>query len=248
MIFVITISVIIIYVVLIAIFATGWSKIPEFEIIKTDDKRINTSLIVACRNEENNIKTLIEKLENQSLKNFEIIFVDDHSSDKTLELLKDSLPLFSEIKVIESNGNGKKHAIAEGIGIAKGDLIITTDADCIPGQEWIETIISFHDKTKADLIICPVKMIEHDSLFSKLQAIEFLSLVASGAGAAGVGMPILCNAANLAFTKKAWLESKNDLKNNEPSGDDVFLLLSIKKRNGKILFIKSQKAVVITQS
>jgi cellulose synthase/poly-beta-1,6-N-acetylglucosamine synthase-like glycosyltransferase len=73
-------------------------------------------------------------------------------------------------------------------------------------------------------------------------------LVASGAGAAGAGMPVLCNGANLAFTKSTWLQSQGDLHNEELSGDDVFLLLSIKKRGGVIRFLKSESAIVKTES
>jgi len=102
--------------------------------------------------------------------------------------------------------------------------------------------------TYNDLIIGPVVIKSDKSLFSKLQKIEFASLVASGAGAAGVGMPIMCNGANLAFTKAAWLESSKDLHEDEISGDDVFLLLSIKKRKGKIGFLKSAAAMVKTNS
>ncbi len=84
-------------------------------------------------------------------------------------------------------------------------------------------------------------------IFSRLQQVEFTSLVASGAGAIGAQYPVLCNAANMAFTKEAWLKSRNDLKPYEQSGDDIFLLQSIKRRGGMIRFLRSKKAFVETQ-
>ena len=77
--------------------------------------------------------------------------------------------------------------------------------------------------------------------------LEFTTLVASTAGAAGAGMPILCNGANLAFKKNVWLESQADLHNEEQSGDDMFLLESVKKRKGIIRFLKSESAFVATE-
>ena len=97
-----------------------------------------------------------------------------------------------------------------------------------------------------DLLIGPVNTHTPNSFREKLQQLEFVTLVASGAGAAGAGLPIMCNGANLAFTKKAWLESQTDLHEEQISGDDVFLLLSIKKRRGTIRFLKSEKAMVTT--
>lgn len=97
-----------------------------------------------------------------------------------------------------------------------------------------------------DLLIGPVNTHTPNSFREKLQQLEFVTLVASGAGAAGAGLPIMCNGANLAFTKKAWFESRTDLHEEQISGDDVFLLLSIKKRKGTIRFLKSEKAMVTT--
>lgn len=97
-----------------------------------------------------------------------------------------------------------------------------------------------------DLLIGPVNTHRPNSFREKLQQLEFVTLVASGAGAAGARLPIMCNGANLAFTKKAWLESQTDLHEEQISGDDLFLLLSIKKRKGTIRFLKSEKAMVTT--
>ncbi len=228
-------------------FTVGWRSIPNFQSYSFEKKKINISIVIACRNEEKNLTQLLQALKDQTYNQFELVIVNDHSTDKTLEILETYQTLFVDFKIVSVIATGKKSAIAQGIHEANGELIITTDADCVPVTEWVETIVNFYLQTNADLVICPVKMIENATVFSELQALEFTSLIASGAGSAGVSMPIMCNAANMAFTKEAWLKSKNDLHNEEPSGDDVFLLLSIKKRNGKILFLKSQKALVYTQ-
>jgi len=245
--YLISLTILMLYVMLVIIFIIGWNRIPQ--IIKTKkSNKIKTSVIVACKNEELNLGNLINALKIQSETDFELIFVNDHSTDSTGQILISASNDFQNFRIVDSVGFGKKNALKEGIGKASGELIITTDADCVPTNTWIESVINFYSNTYNDLIIGPVVIKSDKSLFSKLQKIEFASLVASGAGAAGVGMPIMCNGANLAFTKAAWLERNNDLHEDEISGDDVFLLLSIKKRKGKIGFLKSAAAMVTTNS
>jgi cellulose synthase/poly-beta-1,6-N-acetylglucosamine synthase-like glycosyltransferase len=206
------------------------------------------TVVVACRNEALYLPKLLSSLAQQSFQNFELILVNDHSTDATLEVMKSAERAFKDVKVIDAKEFGKKSALKAAIECAKGNLIITTDGDCIPSFHWLESISSYYKKQPADLIICPVRLTNTESVFSGLQMLEFTSLVASGAAAAGAGMPILCNGANLAFTKKAWLKSQFDLRFDEQSGDDVFLLQSIKKRGGKIRFLKSESAFVSTEA
>lgn len=236
------------YFILILIFYVGWRFIPVFNLKTNESCSLSVSIIVACKNESENLLSLISALENQSYKDFELIFVNDHSTDNSNEQLLPILTAFPKSKIIDAEEFGKKNAIKEGILKATGELIVTIDADCIPNVQWIETIIQFQKMYPSDLIICPVKYEDKHSLFSRLQLIEFTSLVASGVGAAGFNMPILCNAANMAFTKKTWLESRRGLHEEILSGDDIFLLESVKKKGGVIKVLKSELAFVTTQS
>jgi len=235
------------YLVLVTIFYKGWRRMAVF--VPKGDETIRTkiSVIVACRNERNHIRPLIACLAQQSFQNFELILVNDHSVDATRNYIKSAQGTYPKIQLVDAVGYGKKNSLKEGILISSGELIITTDADCMPSYHWLETIACFYEKYPSDLIICPVKFSGKDNLFSNLQALEFTSLIASGAGAAGAGMPVLCNGANLAFTKRSWLESQSDIHVEQMSGDDIFLLESIKKRRGVIRFLKSESAFVSTE-
>jgi len=235
------------YLVLISIFYKGWRRIAFF-VPKGDEKiRTKISVIIACRNEKNHIRQIISCLAQQSYQNYELILVNDHSVDATRNYIKSAQETYPKIQLVDAVGYGKKNSLKEGILISTGELIITTDADCMPSFHWLESIACFNDKYPCDLIICPVKFSGKDTLFSNLQALEFTSLIASGAGAAGAGTPVLCNGANLAFTKKSWMDSQSDLHEEEMSGDDMFLLESIKKRRGVIRFLKSESAFVSTE-
>ena len=235
------------YFVLILIFIIGWKRIYAFVPKGNESIKSLISVVVACRNEEDHVRQLIACMAQQSNQNYEFILVNDHSSDATRNYIKAAQTQYPRIQLVDAVGYGKKNALKEGILKAKGNLIVTTDADCLPSYHWLESIACYQRKNKCDLIICPVKLSGRDSFFTYLQVLEFTSLVASAAGAAGAGMPILCNGANLAFTKKAWLACQKDLHPEEQSGDDIFLLEGVKKRGGKIRFLKSESAFVTTK-
>ena len=235
------------YATLISIFFVGWKRIPTFVSMQNEVITTELSVVVACRNEEACISELISCLAKQTFQDFELIFINDHSTDATRHLIKTAQATFPKIQLIDAVGNGKKNALQEGIHKSTGELIITTDADCSPSFNWLETIAKFYKSYPSDLIICPVKLSGIDKLLINLQILEFTSLIASGAGAAGAGMPILCNGANLVFTKNNWLDSQADLHAEEQSGDDMFLLESTKKRGATIQFLKSESAFVISK-
>ena len=242
----ISLSVALVYAILIFVFAKGWDKTALFTAEPESVPDPWLSVVVACRNEALQLPSLLLALQNQSIRNFELILVNDNSSDDTSVVMESAKSSFNNITIVDCKGNGKKQALKAGIQVASGELIVTTDADCRPHPEWIATICSFMHRHPTDLLIGPVNTHTPNSFREKLQQLEFVTLVASGAGAAGAGLPIMCNGANLAFTKKAWFESQTDLHEEQISGDDVFLLLSIKKRKGTIRFLKSEKAMVTT--
>ncbi len=238
-----------IYSIIIFSFLIGWIKIKKTEEGALAPSSVFTSVIIAVKNEEQNIPSLLNSLANQTIQysEYEIIIINDHSIDNTEYLVKNNqlpnLKLFN----LPKGKKGKKEALQLGINNSNGGLIITTDADCIHPTRWIETIINFYLQNKPKLIIAPV-LIQGSNIFENIQALDLFSLVASGAGASGIKRAIMCNGANLAFEKKAYKELSDPYNKSFSSGDDIFLLLNLKKkyRNG-IMFLKSTEAVVFTK-
>jgi len=242
----------ILYFILILSFLIGWIKIKTYQRGQFDPSGIYISLIIAAKNEKNNIPKLLNLLTKQTISEsaFEIILVNDHSKDNTLQLANNLSLKIPHLKVLNlpDNKSGKKQAVKFGVKYSKGQLIVTTDADCLPNQFWLETLASFYLRFKPKLIIAPVLMQANNS-FEKMQALDFFSLMASGAGASGIKQPIMCNGANLAFEKSAYNEFNDPHNHKFSSGDDVFLLLNMKKNyRKKILFIKSADAIVFTKA
>ncbi len=240
------------YCLCIFSFIVGWANIKKHnnKIIKSPNTYI--SVVIALKNEAENIKNLTQSLKNQSLnsRHFEVIFINDHSTDNTFAETQKHTQNTDNMTVInlQKNKKGKKAALNFGIKKAKGKLIVSTDADCTHNPDWLSTILSFYLSEKPKMIVAPVIMNARNS-FESMQSLDFFSLMLSGAAATGINQAIMCNGANLAFEKSAYYEFDNPHNDKYLSGDDVFLLLNLKKKyRKKIKFLKSKKAIVFTQA
>jgi len=252
----ISVTIFLCYALLISAITTGWMRLKEFN-GSGSLPQIKVSIIVAVRNEAGNIEALLKSLSAQNYPShlLEIIIVDDHSSDSTSLLVGEFMKTnkraesFQLFVLGERDLSGKKAAIDKGILAAKGELILITDADCTAGSLWISTIASYFEEHRPQMILGPVKMADKGSFFGKLQSLEFTSLISSAAGSCSAGFPILANGANMAFTRSAY-ESCGGFSENlqYPSGDDMFLMMRIKKKFGAraIQFLLSEEAIVNT--
>jgi biofilm PGA synthesis N-glycosyltransferase PgaC len=212
----------------------------------SSDPETFVSVVVACRNEQKYLPLLLNCIAGQDYPEelFEIIIVDDSSTDSTYEIAADFKGI-QNITAVNNNGRGKKEAVRTGINASIGSLIITTDADCRMDKRWIRTISSFYEKHKPDMIICPVQVESKTGFFGRFQELEFLSLQGITAGSAFSGNGIMCNGANLSFSREAYLEHSENMHYEIASGDDIFFLHSLKKQSGsKILWLESTEAMV----
>ena len=211
------------------------------------------SIIVPFRNEAQNISKSISSIEQLDFPTdkFEVIYVDDNSDDNSFQLAE-SVKKASNIRVLklpgDGSGNGnKKKALRYGIENSKGDIIVTTDADCIHHKNWLQHIINCFDKETA-FVSGPVEFNEAPGMFSRIQSTEFGGLILAGAGLIGAGSPLICNGANIAYRKKVFDELGGFNDNlHLASGDDEFLMQKIaRKTNYKIRFCPEREAVVLT--
>lgn len=239
-----------IYFCIISVYTIGW-----FLNKNLNDKptKLNfLSVIIAYRNEEQNLSILFQSIENQLYDNnfFEVILVNDNSTDKSKLLCSVFAKKMNNVLLLDlENEYGKKNAINKGIQNAKGNLIILTDADCEHNVNWLITLNQFYNQTNAKMIIAPVVYKTTKKLFSfvNLQALEFLSLMGSTAGSAAINKPIMCNGANLAFEKTVFESFVDPLNVKTASGDDTFLMLNIlNKYPNSVKFLKNKNAIVRT--
>ncbi|WP_316851469.1 glycosyltransferase family 2 protein [Pedobacter agri] len=243
-----------VYGLLVLTFIKGWRNLKQIN-ISQNEPVTKVSVIVAARDEELNIRRTIDDLVNQDYPKHltEIIFIDDHSTDRTAEIVASYAD--SGVKLIKLNedralNSYKKKAIQTAIGSCSGDLIVTTDADCKMGVKWLSSVVSFYQEKGYKMISSPVAYFEEKSLFERLQSLEFLYLIGLGASTIGNKQPSTCNGANLAYEKNTFYEvggfqGIDDLA----SGDDELLLHKIAaKYPGKIGFLKNRDAIVYTHA
>ncbi|MEI6816024.1 MAG: glycosyltransferase [Bacteroidota bacterium] len=245
------------YLFLIIAYWLSWNNLPVFSNESNIDNITKISIIIPTRNEHENIANCLQDINNQSYPKhlFEILIVNDDSTDDTVSIInefKASHPSLS-LKVLNLYVQNhsmayKKNAISLGISQADGELIITTDADCRFGKDWIKTIATYNEKFHPKFISSPVCFINEKNLFERMQTLEFLSLIGIGAAAINMNKPNMCNGANIAFERKAYLDVNGYDNTNEPaSGDDMFLLLKMaKKYPHDIAFLKSKDVIVYT--
>lgn len=243
------------YFICIAAFTLGLYNLKEknYNIDKYSTTKV--SVLIAARNEEENIENILLSLYNQTFPKelFEVIIVDDHSEDNTKTIIDNFINNNKDfnMQVFISEGKGKKAAISQALHKAKNHLIIVTDADCILNTLWIENIVAFYQKTKSKMILAPVLLTPSNTLFEKMQVLEHLSLMGSTAGSAAIGFPVMCNGANMAYEREAALEvEKHRHDFNIPSGDDMFLLEQFVKNYGykNVKFLLSKSAIVKTKT
>lgn len=210
---------------------------------KASSLTTKVSVLIPFKNEASNIPELLNCLSAQTYPEslVELIFIDDHSDDE-------STAFITSQTLVVNEGKGKKAALITGLRYASGDLIVTIDADCIYGVNWLETLVNAYETSKADLLIAPVTVATVNTLWEKIQALEFQSLVASAAAAALGRHPIMCNGANLAFQKKLYNAEDDVFNQAYDSGDDMFLMEYAKRKNANIIYVKSREAMASTKA
>ena len=216
-------------------------------------QRNKVSLLIAARNEGSNIQKLLQSLYNQSYskEKFEVIIVNDHSEDETSEVIKRFIDAHPEmnLKLLQAEGRGKKQAISQALHAAENEIVMVTDADCELPDRWIESMVRYFFEKDLKMQLGPVLLSPSKTLFEKLQVLEHLSLIASTAGSAAIGMPVMCNGANMMYDRQSALDVEKYRKDiNIASGDDMFLMEQFLKHYGSrsISFLLDNQAIVKT--
>jgi len=175
------------------------------------------SVVIPARNEADRIAACVEHVLacDYPAERFEVIVVDDFSTDATaarVQRLQPALPdgspddeaqvrLVQMADVMTHNGGSKPAAVAEGVDAARGDVILTTDADCTVRPGWIQAM-ALRCTPETPFVAGSVRYAYDYGFFDRLQALQFTGLVAFGAGLIGLNAPAYCNSANVAMRRE----------------------------------------------
>ena len=238
------------YFIISAVLILGAKK--SFPQLKNDELP-SVSIVVAARNEEKNILSCLRSLDELSYpKNkIEVIIIDDASTDNTLKITSNFIHGkigFRVIHLEEAESDklkGKVRAMAAGIKLTKGDIILTTDADCIVNPLWAKTIASYYQIDVG--VVNGFTSQNVIGLFSGMQAIDFIYLLFISSGTINFGKPVSCIGNNMSFRKKAYDET-GGFENLPFSVTEDFLLLnSIQKlKKYKIVYPVNRNSLVFS--
>jgi len=263
---IITILFLLPYVVLILYYRNSWLDIPGFIPSRKipENELPFVSIIIAARNEELNIGNCLQSIINQTYpqNRWEVIVTDDHSTDETVAIIHSykkeniraiNLADFTQNKILNSY---KKKSIETAIQFAKGELIVTTDADCVVPEKWLETLVTFYKEKKPVFVALPVVFqnpLSQDSFFKSFfntfQSLDFMTLQGITGASVFKKFHSMCNGANLAYEKKVFYEVNGFEGIDEiASGDDMLLMHKIQEvYPEKIMFLKSTDVIVQTK-
>jgi glycosyltransferase involved in cell wall biosynthesis len=193
---------------------------------KNSSKEIPISVIICAKNEAENLRLFLVRILEQNYKSFEVLLIDDASTDETPEIMEAFAKEYSRINIvtiknIEAFWGNKKYALTLGIKAAKNEHLLFTDADCIPmSKEWISEMAE--NFTEKKTIILGYGKYKRQSSFinlcvryeTLLTALQFFTYAKLGSPYMGVGR-------NLAYTKTDFFNTNGFMKHMHlKSGDD----------------------------
>jgi cellulose synthase/poly-beta-1,6-N-acetylglucosamine synthase-like glycosyltransferase len=244
------------YSVLLIYYRKSWVSIPDFKVEVNSKLNTKISIIIPARNEEENIGNCLQSIIEQSYpKNlFEVLVVDDHSTDNTAAIIQSysahNVKLISLKDYLSANeiNSYKKKAIEISIQQSNGELIVTSDADCIFPKNWLTTIASFYESKRPAFIVMPVLISYGKKMIEVFQSLDFMTLQGITGASVHKKFHSMCNGANLAYTKEAFI-AVNGFKgiDNIASGDDMLLMHKIYNQfPNNIEYLKSREVIVKT--
>lgn len=255
---IIVIVFIIAHAVLIETYRKWFLLVKEYVAPADYEPSLTFSVVIPARNEEKAIEKCLLSVLQQSYPTplFEVIVVDDFSSDNTAHIVKQLQGRFTNLKLIQLShilGNSqinsyKKKAIETAIKHAANNYIVATDADCITGEHWLRNFASFIQHNNSVFVAAPVKYINDGSFLSIFQSLDFISLQGITAATVNSGFHSMCNGANLVYEKQKFYEV-NGFKGIDTiaSGDDMLLMHKIFLQSpSKVHFLLSGESVVST--
>lgn len=212
------------------------------------------SVVVAVRNEEDNIPGLLQSLLRQSYRNYEVIIVDDNSADSTKSLAekiisseqnsnsRNSRVIAAKKNVL--NWGPKKNALHTGIEISDGEIILSTDADCRPTENWIREIVSFYD----DGVGCVAGYTRLQSakpgFLEKLKSLEGLAMAIIAMSFVGLKKPYIAGGGNFSYRKDLYYKLGGFGENAVVSAGDDDLFVQQASKITKVAYAVSKDSVV----
>lgn len=209
-----------------------------------NSKNTPVSVIICAKNESENLNNFLPSILEQEHSNFEVVLINDTSSDDTLKVIEEFAQKDSRLKIVNVENNeafwgNKKYALTLGIKAASNEILLFTDADCKPvSKHWITEMSSQITTTKTIILGYGAYNKVKNSFLNKLIRFETVYTAIQYFSFAKIGMPYMGVGRNLAYTKTDFFNANGFVNHmNVRSGDDdLFINQIANKENTSINF------------
>ena len=207
------------------------------------------SVIICARNESANLRQHLPKILNQDYPNFEVIVVNDASTDDTGGVLREFQKTYPQLHVINISKKtkaGKKGALAQGIEAAQNQWLLLTDADCYPlSNHWISGMMSALISKKIQIVFgyAPYERCDN-SFLNKLIRFETLWTATQYLSFALIKQPYMGVGRNLLYDKNLYVQANGFASHADiPSGDDDLFVNQVVTQLNFSLFLHSETSM-----
>lgn len=238
----------ILFIVVIAIqlfyYGIIFSKFAFAKLPKTTPKKIPISVVVCAKNEAENVVKYLPLLAEQNYPDYEIVLIDDASSDTTLDLFEEFERKYNNIRLVKVANNeafwgNKKFALTLGIKAAKKEYLLFTDADCYPNsKDWITTMSGQFTMHKTIVLGYSGYEKIKDSFLNKIIRFETVITAVQYFSWAKLGHPYMGVGRNLAYKKEEFFNMNGFINHMKirSGDDDLFINEAANKNNTVICF------------
>ncbi len=212
--------------------------------LNSSQKNIPISVIVCAKNEQENARQFIPLLAQQNYSNFEIVLIDDASSDETLEIFEGFEKQYSNIKIVKVENNeafwgNKKFALTLGIKAAKNEYLLFTDADCYPSsQNWIQEMSSQFTQQKTIVLGYGAYEKIKNSFLNKIIRFETLLTATQYFAWTKLGKPYMGVGRNMGYKREEFFKTNGFIEHMKirSGDDDLFINQASHSKNTTICF------------
>jgi len=210
------------------------------------------SVIIAAKDEADRLPRLLEALEVQVYPHFEVIVVDDASSDATSNLVDDLAardPRFRTVRVEEPKHPRKKHALAAGIASASHDRLAFTDADCVPEPRWLAVIASLAEAEPEAVLVGYGPYWKERGALNALVRYETWITAVMTASATALGRPYMAVGRSFSYPQSLFERIGGfEHQMHSLSGDDDLLVQEARLHDTPVRYLLAEQAAVFTRA
>ncbi|MDY0018195.1 MAG: glycosyltransferase [Candidatus Delongbacteria bacterium] len=251
-----------IYVTYVENFRSGLVRLKSrMPVVKTEDIP-KVTVIIPARNEEKYIADTLNSVMNQNYppELFDVIAVDDRSTDGTGTIMESKARIYPNLSVIRIKEvsekiSPKKNAILTAVRSTDNEIIITTDGDCVHDPDWIRSLVApvVGSKNENVGIVAGLSVFEkeYDGIFEdiwqNMQNIDYVSHSLIAAGSIGNGRAFTANGSNFLAKRALYQKEETGFKSELASGDDFFMIQAARESNYRLRFVFNRESIVRTR-